>query len=81
MGGKYSYRPLKCRDVKRALTNLGFTKRPPTAGTSHESWTATIDGKFRKVTVDCHKGEVKAKDVKSIIGQADVGKRKFFDSI
>lgn len=68
------FRPMKCRDVRRKLKNLGFKKEKNTGG-SHEKWRATIGGKLRKVTVDCHKGEVRAMDVDSIIRQAGVSKK------
>ncbi|CUS33510.1 YcfA family protein (fragment) [Candidatus Nitrospira nitrificans] len=32
-----------------------------------------------KVTVDCHRGEVKAQDIKSIIGQAGISKEQFWN--
>lgn len=33
---------------------------------------------MRKVTLDCHHGEVKARDVSSIISQAGVPKSEFY---
>ena len=70
------FRPMKCREVRRKLKALGFTKEKPTAG-SHEKWRATLGGKLYKVTVDCHKGEVRAMDIDSIIGQAGVSKKEW----
>lgn len=70
---------MKCADVQRALRNLGFVMEPRT-GTSHEKWRATINGVLRKVTVACHRGEVHAKDVKSIIGQAGVTKQQWAEA-
>lgn len=68
---------MKCRDVRRKLKNLGFEEESNKSGGSHEKWRATIGGVLRKVTVDCHNGEVRALDVKSIIGQAGVTKRQW----
>lgn len=68
------YRPLKCREVRRKLKKLGFTKEKDKGG-SHEKWRAMRGGKLRKVTVDCHGGEVRAMDVASIIKQAGVSKK------
>jgi len=35
----------------------------------------------RKVTLDCHNGEVKAKDVKSIVSQANLSKSDFLKAL
>jgi predicted RNA binding protein YcfA (HicA-like mRNA interferase family) len=72
------FRPLKYRDVKTALLNLGFTSVKQVG--SHEQWEKVIDGRKRKVTVAPHKGEVGAKDVRSIISQAGVSRKAFFDA-
>ena len=78
MGG---FRPLKCRDVKRALTTLNF-KEQASGGTSHSQWEKIDEyGRKRKVTVDCHRGEVRALDVRSIISQAGVTKKQFYDAM
>jgi len=75
------FRPLKCRDVKRALTTLDF-KEQPGGGSSHSQWEKIDEyGHKHKVTVDCHKGEVRAIDVRSIISQAGVTKKQFYDAI
>ncbi len=79
MGGKYSFRPLPCGDVKRVLRGFGFQEVRQTA--SHSRWEAIRDGRKFKVTVDCHKGEVKALDVRSIISQAGLTKEQFFDAL
>ena len=72
MGGYQSFRPLPCRDVQRALLALGF--REVRQDGSHRRWEAMRDGRMFKVTLDCHRGEVRALDVRSIIGQAGITK-------
>jgi hypothetical protein len=72
--------PLKCRDVEAALRNLGFAPEDK-GGTSHVHWVCVRDGRMYKVTVDCHRGEVRANDVKSIINQAGVSKRQFLAAL
>ena len=79
MGGLFSFRPLKCRDVQRALETLNF--KPTHQTGSHSRWEAIVDGVKRKVTLDCHRGEVRALDVKSIISQAGVTKAQFFNAM
>lgn len=55
--------PLKCRDVEDALKTLGF--KPEAQGaTTHVHWVKVEGGHMHKVTVDCHKGEVRANDVR-----------------
>jgi hypothetical protein len=71
------FKPLPCRTVRLALIKLGFTEVKCNSGTSHEQWEKVADGRKFKVTVDCHRGEVRALDVKSIIAQAGVSKREF----
>jgi len=46
-------------------------------GTSHEHWEATIKGKRRLVTLACHNGEVKKKDLHSIIAQSGMTRSEF----
>ena len=62
------HRPLKCRVVERVLKLFGLEQVQNTSGTSHEQWEGMYGGIKRKVTLDCHGGEVRALDVKSIIG-------------
>lgn len=45
---------------------------------SHEQYEKIVDGRKYKVTVDCHGGEVKAMDVRSIISQAGLTKSEFY---
>lgn len=74
------FRPVDCRTVRRVLQSFGF-EQLPMAGTSHEKWVAVRGGHKRVVTVDCHRGEVRALDVKSIIGQAGLSSREFWAAV
>lgn len=51
------------------------------AGTSHEKWVLTKDGHRYVVTLDCHRGEVRALDVASIIGQMGISKKEFWKAV
>ena len=70
--------PLTCDEVKAILKKMGFTPRPQ-KGTSHEHWVATIDGIFRKVTVDCPKAPFSQFLIGSMAKQAGVTKKVFYD--
>ena len=75
------FKPLPCKRVRCALEkHLGFTEEKSGA-TSHEKYTAIRKGRKYVVTVDCHRGEVRALDVDSIIGQAGVSKKDFYRAI
>lgn len=76
---KFRYVPMKCADVRRVLIGLGFVLEPRT-GTNHEKFKCVRNGKMRKVTVSCHKGEVQARDVKSIISQAGLSKSEWAEA-
>lgn len=76
----YKFRPLKEKDVERALKKLGFTEEKR-KGTSHRQWSKIVAGHLRKVTFCAHKGEVSAKVIQSLIKQAGVKKEQFYDSI
>lgn len=70
------YPPLTCREVKRALKNLGFTFRNQDG--SHEQWVGTTpDGKFAKVTVDCPKAPFSRNLLKWMAQQAGVSVEVF----
>lgn len=75
------FKPLPCKKVQAALHILGFTEAKAASGTSHQKWESTRDGRRYVVTLDCHRGEVRALDVKSIIGQAGVSKKEFWRAI
>lgn len=73
-GGKLG--PKKCKDVRAALKELGFELKRHDKS-SHEQWEGRVDGKRRLVTLACHNGEVKKKDLLSIISQSGYSKKKF----
>jgi len=51
------------------------------SGTSHEDWVATIDGRFRKVTVDCPKAPFSQELISSMAVKLASRKSKFTISI
>jgi hypothetical protein len=71
--------PLTSDQFKAVLAALGFTKREQRSGTTHESWVATIDGAFRKVTVDCPKAPFSQDLIGSMAKQAGVTKKKIYE--
>jgi len=71
--------PLTCEQFKAVLSKLGFTKRDKRSGTSHEDWVATIDGVFRKVTVDCPKAPFSPDLIASMARQAGVNKKVIYE--
>lgn len=77
---KFLFKPYPCRDVERALRNLGFHKDKK-GSTNHEHWRKIKNGHLYKVTVSCHKGQVRALDVKSIIKQAGISKSEFLSAM
>ena len=76
----FGYKPLPCRDAERALRKLGFVEENG-KGTSHRQWVKIVNGHKRKVTLDCHKGEVSAYVIKHMIVQAKVTKKEFLEAI
>jgi hypothetical protein len=73
------YPPLSADDFKAVLDALGFVKRPPKSGTSHEQWVATIDGVFRKVTVDPPKAPFSPDLISSMAKQAGFPKKRIYE--
>jgi predicted RNA binding protein YcfA (HicA-like mRNA interferase family) len=71
--------PQPCAKVIRAVESLGFKK--VTQSGSHQQFEKIVDGRKFKVTVDCHKGEVSAKNIKSIVGQAGASKMEFLKAL
>jgi hypothetical protein len=71
--------PLTCDQFKAVLATLGFAKRAPRSGTTHEDWVATIDGVFRKVTVDCPKAPFSQELISSMARQAGVTKKRIYE--
>jgi predicted RNA binding protein YcfA (HicA-like mRNA interferase family) len=70
--------PLTCDQFKAVLSKLGFVRRPKKSGTSHEDWVATINGQFRKVTVDCPKAPFSPDLISSMAKQAGVTKKEIY---
>lgn len=70
--------PLTCAQFKAVLSRLGFVPRKMKSGTSHEDWIATIDGRFRKVTVDCPKAPFSQDLISSMAKQAGVNKARIY---
>lgn len=70
---------MPCGKARRALRLLGFNEDKG-KGTSHQQWRKVVKGHLFKVTLDCHKGEVKAKDVRSMIAQAGVTAKEFYEA-
>lgn len=73
------YPPLTCEQFKAVLSKLGFRKREKRSGTSHEDWVATIDGVFRKVTVDCPKAPFSPDLLSAMARQAGVSKKVIYE--
>ena len=71
--------PLTCDEFKATLKAMGFQSRPMKSGTSHEDWVATINGVFRKVTVDCPKAPFSQDLIGSMAHQAGVTKNIIYD--
>lgn len=63
------------------LRGFGLKQEPQESGTSHEKWCGSRNGLLRKVTLDCHGGEVRALDVKSIIGQIGCSTKEFWRAV
>lgn len=78
MGG---LRPLKCRDVERALRELGFVSEPTKSGGSHVKWVKTEPSRRYVVTVDCHRDEISGKNVRSIAAQAGVTAKRLYGMV
>lgn len=75
----YKFKPMPCRLAERSLRNLGFTEGK-NKGTSHKQWRKIVDGHLYKVTLDCHKGEVSANNVRSMLKQAGVSAQVFYEA-
>jgi predicted RNA binding protein YcfA (HicA-like mRNA interferase family) len=73
----FHYKPLPCRLAERALLNLGFIEDKG-RGTSHRQFRKIVDAKLFKVTLDCHGGEVTARNVKNMSKQAGISASEFY---
>ena len=71
--------PLDCRQVKRILAHFGF-KLCGGKG-SHENYSASINGRFRKVTVDCPKEPFTGDLLKSMVAQSGLTRKQWYDAL
>lgn len=81
----FRFKPYPCRKVKSALKTLGFTEDKK-KGTSHRQFRRIVtddSGKSHlyKVTFDCHKGEISAINLKSMVKQSGYSKEQFFKAM
>lgn len=73
--------PLTDREVIKALNLLGFEHRKASSGTSHDSYIATVRGKYRKVTVDCPKAPFGQDLIASMANQAGISKKELYAAV
>jgi len=73
--------PLTCKQLKAALTLLGFKATPQKSGTSHEHYVASVRGRFRKVTVDCPKAPFGPVLIGSMCNQAGISKKELYAAV
>jgi len=66
------------RQGRACFKKLGFEEKKKKSGSSHRQFKKIVDGHMFKVTLDCHKGEVSAKNVRSIISQAGSTAEAFY---
>lgn len=69
---------LRTADVERGLKALGLTEQSQKS-TSHTQWTGTVDGKYRKVTVDAHHSPFSDDLIKSMASQAGLSVKQFYE--
>ncbi|HEY8508530.1 MAG TPA: hypothetical protein VIL32_09245 [Steroidobacteraceae bacterium] len=73
--------PISCADFKAILKALGFqyrNRKKQTSG-SHEDWVGFVNGKFRKVTVDCPKAPFSHDLIRSMAHQAGVTRKQIYE--
>jgi predicted RNA binding protein YcfA (HicA-like mRNA interferase family) len=73
------YKPLSCRLAEKALLNLGFIEDKK-RGTSHRQFRKILNETLFKVTLDCHRGEVTARNIKYMSIQAGVSRSAFYEA-
>lgn len=73
----FKFKPLSLSIVEKALRNLRFTEEKGKA-MSHRQFKKFKEGRLYKVTLDSHRGQVSAVNVKSIIKQARTNKYEFY---
>jgi predicted RNA binding protein YcfA (HicA-like mRNA interferase family) len=73
--------PLTCAQFEAILRALGFAPAPKKQQPdgSHENWIATIDGKYRKVTVDCPKAPFSPDLIHSMAKQAGITVKRVYE--
>ena len=71
--------PLKCKEVKIILNNLGFSFHCQKG--SHEQWKKYLNGKLFKVTVDCPNAPFSQDLISSMAKQAGVSKKDFYAAL
>lgn len=71
--------PLKCKDVKLILKNLGFIFYAQKG--SHEQWKKYENDKLYKVTVDCPNAPFSPDLISSMAKQAGVSKKEFYAAL
>lgn len=71
--------PLTCKEVKTALSFLGFAERDGSG--SHVHYVGTYRGRFRKVTVDCPKAPFSPILIKSMADQAGLTKKELYAAV
>jgi hypothetical protein len=73
--------PIDCADFKAILAALGLQKRKRKKQTSgsHEDWVGMVNGKWRKVTVDCPKAPFTDFLLDSMARQAGVTRKKIYE--
>lgn len=73
------FRPLKYREVKTILKNLGFIQESGT-GSSHQTWTLRRNNKSFAVTVAFHgtNSEFRPGTLNSIIRQSGYSREEFY---
>ncbi len=74
------FKPLSCKEVEKVLLMLGF-QEDKGKGTSHRQFRLLKDGHLYKTTLDCHKGQVKALNIRSMIKQMGVSKKEFYEAL
>ena len=67
---------LDCRDVKKLLGMLGFSRVRQSG--SHEHYQMVARGRMRTVTVDCPKAPFSPVLIKSMAAQAGLSKNEFY---
>ena len=76
----FPFKPFPCKQVERALIKLGFIE-DKAKGTSHRQFRQNRNTHLYKVTLDCHRGEVSAYNIKSMVAQSGFSKVEFLEAL